>query len=62
MVAQVIAVPRLPRLLRGPLGSTRVDRDRAVEWTERISAVTHVMSSAEHLANRDERRTGGVND
>lgn len=38
-----------------------LSRDKAILVAERISALTHFMSSVEHLANGRERRRGGVN-
>lgn len=36
-------------------------RAKAIDHMERASAATHLMSSLEHLANRKQRRKGGVN-
>ncbi|MFJ6727129.1 alpha/beta fold hydrolase [Streptomyces sp. NPDC091281] len=52
---------RLPKLIRTVLSPPDVDRSTALALTERLSAVTHLVSSLEYLAAESDREPGGLN-
>lgn len=57
-----MSASRLTRLATYALRPPTTTRAAAVDRMERTSAITHLMASLEHLANRHERRHGGMND
>ena len=57
-----MSASRLTRLATYALRPPTTTRTAAVDRMERTSAITHLMASLEHLANRHERRHGGMND
>ncbi|WP_242483175.1 alpha/beta fold hydrolase [Streptomyces sp. HSG2] len=54
--------PLLKRASRALIGPMPVSRDRAMGMAERLSAMTALTASAEHLARRRATRPGGLND
>ncbi|MGH8929678.1 MAG: alpha/beta fold hydrolase [Egibacteraceae bacterium] len=54
-------MPRLSRLLRRVLAPIPLRRGVALTLTERLSSVTHLVSSLEYLAAEGDRRWGGLN-
>jgi pimeloyl-ACP methyl ester carboxylesterase len=54
-----LSIARLTEAVANP---PTIDRRRALARTERMDAMTMIVSSAEHLARPGERRRGGFND
>ncbi|MGK4584733.1 alpha/beta fold hydrolase [Kitasatospora sp. HPMI-4] len=52
---------RRPVMNQRPRLATAFDRSRALTAMERISAVTHLVSSLEYLAKESDREAGGLN-
>ena len=53
---------RLQRLLRAAVSPPVVSRSAAVAAMERLSALTHLVSSLEYLVSEPDREPGGLND
>jgi pimeloyl-ACP methyl ester carboxylesterase len=53
---------RITALVRPVSGAGSPSRPVALTLTERLSAVTHLVSSLEYLARSDDREQGGLND
>lgn len=52
---------RVPAVIGKAVAAPTIGRDRALTVMERVSAVTHLISSLENLTSERDRQAGGVN-